>query len=162
MSEANFKEAISAEDWTCFDSRYKKCYVHAEDSCKPCGMDKMGRYMTIIDAWTQLAASQCKAPKDGTFVEKTLIDIIAVIISPHHRSYTGLCFPNAWDPMRPLILENNDEVRLKSLYDLPNNCPCDYEIPMLKHLPKAKKGKTADNKNTKNRNKDKDANKTKT
>ena len=104
MSEANFKEAISAEDWTCFDSRYKKCYVHAEDSCKPCGMDKMGRYMTIIDAWTQLAASQCKAPKDGTFVEKTLIDIIAVIISPHHRSYTGLCFPNAWDPMRPLIL----------------------------------------------------------
>ena len=66
MSEANFKEAISAEDWTCFDSRYKKCYVHAEDSCKPCGMDKMGRYVTIIDAWTQLAASQCKAPKDGT------------------------------------------------------------------------------------------------
>merc|ERR1712030_2819 len=80
-------------------------------------------------SWTQLEASQCKAPKDGTFVEKTLIDIIAVIISAHHRSYTGLCFPNAWDPTRPLILENNDEVRLKSLYDLPNNCPCDYEIP---------------------------------
>ena len=110
-------------------------------------------------SWQPLSARRLKM---GPLWKKTLTDIIAVIISPHHRSYTGLCFPNAWDPMRPLILENNDEVRLKSLYDLPNNCPCDYEIPMLKHLPKAKKGKTADNKNTKNRNKDKDANKTKT
>ena len=32
---------------------------------------------------------------------------------------------------------------------------------MLKHLPKAKKDKTADNKNTKNKDKDKDATKTK-
>ena len=58
MSEAICKEAIDLEDWTCFDPRYKKCYVHAQDSCKKCGMDKMGRYMTIVDAWTQLAATQ--------------------------------------------------------------------------------------------------------
>ena len=117
--------------------------------------------MTIIDAWTQLAASQCKAPKDGTFEEKPLVDIIAVIISPHYRAYTGLCFPNAWDPTRPLKLENNDEVRLNNLYDTPVACDCNYEIPLLKHLPKAKKDKTADNKNTRNKDKYKDATKTK-
>ena len=160
MSEANCKEAINLEDWTCFDSKYKKCYVHEEDSCKKCGMDKMGRYMTIIDAWTQLAASQCKAPKDGTFEEKPVVEIIAIIISPHNRAYTGLCFPNAWDPIRPLQLENNDEARLESLYDVPVACECNYEIPMLKSSSKPKKDKRAESKTTKN--KDKDATKTKT
>ena len=27
MKEANCKEAISMEDWTCFDKKYKRCYV---------------------------------------------------------------------------------------------------------------------------------------
>ena len=77
MKEANCKEAISMEDWTCFDKKYKRCYVHNEDTCKQCGMDKLGRYMAIIDGWTQLAATQCIAPKDGTFEEKPLDEIIS-------------------------------------------------------------------------------------
>ena len=163
MKEANCKEAISMEDWTCFDTKYKRCYVHDEDTCKQCGMDKLGRCMAIIDGWTQLAATQCIAPKDGTFEEKPLVDIIATIISPHHRSYTGLCFPNAWDPTRPLKLENNDEDRLNNYYSVPVACDCNYEIPMLKGLPKAKKDKSADDKNVKKSKTDKtkDADKTK-
>ena len=91
MKQANCKEAISMEDWTCFDKKFKRCYVHDEDTCKQCGMDKLGRYMAIIEGWTQLAATQCIAPKDGTFEETPLVDIIATIISPHIRPYTGLC-----------------------------------------------------------------------
>ena len=125
MNEANFKEAIAMEDWTCFDPKYKKCFIHQEDSCKQCKMDKKGRYCTIIDAWTTLAAAQCKMPKDGCYEDRQLHEIIAVIISPHHRSYTGLCFPNAWDPIRPLKLDGNDDVILKPLYDIPVDCGCD-------------------------------------
>ena len=95
-------------------------------------------------------------PKEGGYEDSPLAEIIGVIISPHHRSYTGLCFPNAWDPIRPLKLDDNDEVKLKSLYDTPVECGCDYEIPMLKNLPKPKKNKSADTKTTKNKdNKDK-------
>ena len=42
MNEENFKDAIAMEDWTCFDPKYRKCYIHNEDSCKQCKMDKMG------------------------------------------------------------------------------------------------------------------------
>merc|ERR1712208_190022 len=97
---------------------------------------------------TTLAAAQYKMPKDGCYEDRQLHEIIAVIISPRHRSYTGLCFPNAWDPIRPLKLENNDEVRLNNLYDTPVACDCNYKIPMLKNLPKAKKDKSAHDKNT--------------
>ena len=139
MKEEVFKDAIVMKDWTCFDPKYKQCFIHQEDSCKQCKMDKRGRYCTIIDAWTTLAAAQCKLPKEGCYEDSPLAEIIGVIISPHHRSYTGLCFPNAWDPIRPLKLDDNDEVKLKSLYDTPVECGCDYEIPMLKNLPKPKK-----------------------
>ena len=116
--------------------------------------------MAIIDGWTQLAATQCTAPKEGTFEEKAIDEIIACIISPHHRNFTRLCFPNAWDPTRPLKLENNDENRLNNYYGIPVTCECNYEIPMLKGLPKAKKYKSAEDKNVR-KNKTKDNDKTK-
>merc|ERR1712030_99679 len=162
MQEDNCKEAISTEEWTCFDKRFKRSVVHDEDSCKSCGMDKLGRYMAIIEGWTTLAAIQCSVAKEGAFEETPLVDIIATIISPHNRPYTGLCFPQSWDPLRPLKLENNNRDKLDNYYGVPVTCECDYAIPMLKGLPKAKKDKSAENKNVKSSKSDKtkDADKT--
>merc|ERR1712030_226544 len=136
-------------EWTCFDKRFKRSVVHDEDSCKSCGMDKLGRYMAIVEGWTTLAATQCSVAKEGEFEETPLVDIIATIISPHNRPYTGLCFPQSWDPLRPLKLENNNRDKLDNYYGVPVTCQCDYAIPMLKGLPKAKKDKSAENKNAK-------------
>ena len=133
----------------------KLSHCHDEDSCKNCGMDKLGRYMAIIEGWTTLAATQCSVAKDGTFEETPLVDIIATIISPHNRPYTGLCFPQSWDPLRPLKLENNNRDKLDNYYGVPVTCECDYAIPMLKGLPKAKKDKSAENKNVKKSTTDK-------
>ena len=115
----------------------------------------MGRYMAIIEAWTTLAATQCSVAKDGTFEETPLVDIIATIISPHNRPYTGLCFPQSWDPTRPLKLENNHRDKLNNYYGVPVTCECNYEIPQLKGLPKAKKDKSTDDKNVKKTKTDK-------
>ena len=96
-----------------------------------------------------LAAAQCKKPKDdeGRYEDRQILEIINLIISPHNRPFTGLCFPQAWDPARPLILEGNEDVPLRRLYDIPVDCGCEYEIPALKNLPKPKTDKKAGNKN---------------
>merc|ERR1711936_1559450 len=54
----------------------------------------------------------------------------------------GLCFPQSWDPLRPLKLEGNNRKKLKDYYGVPVACGCNYEIPALKTLPKPKKDKT--------------------
>ena len=108
MNEENFKEAIKTEAWSCFDSTYKKCYIHKEDSCKRCKTDKKGLYCTIIDAWTMLAAVQCKKQKEDEGYEvRPLPEIISNILSPHNRTFSGLCFPDSWNPTRPLKLEGH-------------------------------------------------------
>merc|ERR1711936_80912 len=114
LQEDNCKEAISDEEWSCIDKKLKKCSLHYGDVCKTCRMDKLGRYMAIIEGWLYLAASQCSAPKDGKCVDWEIVDIIATIISPHDRPYTGLCFPQSWDPLRPLKLEGNNRKKDKT------------------------------------------------
>merc|ERR1712237_142590 len=98
--------------------------------------------LSLVAGWLYLAVSQCSAPKDGKCVDWEIVDIIATIISPHDRPYTGLCFPKSWDPLRPLKLEGNNRKKLKDYYGVPVACGCNYEIPGLKSLPKAKKDKT--------------------
>ena len=119
LQEDNCKEAISTEEWSCIDKKLKKCSLHYGDACKTCRMDKMGRYMAVVEGWLYLAASQCSAPKDGKCVDWEIVDIIATIISPHDRPYTGLCFPQSWDPLRPLKLEGNNRKKLKDYYGVP-------------------------------------------
>merc|ERR1712055_1188339 len=99
------------------------------------------------------AASQCSAPKDGKCVDWEIEDIIGTILSPHNRPYTGLCFPQSWDPLRPLKLENNNRDKLDNYYGVPVTCECDYAIPMLKGLPKAEKDKSAEKKKKKKKKK---------
>ena len=113
LQEENCKEAIAAEEWSCLDKKLKKCSLNYGDDCKMCKMDKLGRYMAIVEGWLTLAATQCSAPKDGQCVETPIVDIIATIISPHNRPYTGLCFPQSWDPLRPLKLEHNNCKKLQ-------------------------------------------------
>merc|ERR1711936_908948 len=71
--------------------------------------------------------------------------IIATILSPHDRPFTGLCFPQSWDPLRPLTLVGNNRKKLNDYYGVPVACGCNYEIPGLKSLPKPKKDKNDKN-----------------
>ena len=142
MKEDNCKDAISDEEWSCIDRKLKKCSLHYGDVCKACKMDKLGRYMAVVEGWLYLAASQCSAPKDGKCVDWEIEDIIGTILSPHDRPFTGLCFPQSWDPLRPLTLVGNNRKKLNDCYGAPVACGCNYEIPALKSLPKPKRDKT--------------------
>ena len=157
LQEDNCKEAIKDEEWSCFDKKLDKCSLHYGDDCKMCKMDKLGRYMAVVEGWLTLAATQCNAPKDprAWFVETPIVDIIATIISPHDRAYSGLCFPHSWDPLRPLKSEGNNRKKLEDYYGVPVACGCNYEIPLLKSLPKPKKPKKDKSADTKNDKKDK-------
>ena len=145
LDEGNFKEAIKDEEWSCFEPKSDKCSLHYGDDCKMCKMDKTGRYLAVVEGWLSLAATQCSAPKDpmAQFVETPIQDIIACIISPHDRAYSGLVFPQSWDPLRPLKIEGNNRKpkKLEDNYGVPVACGCKYDIPLLKSLPKPKKEK---------------------
>merc|ERR1711888_365344 len=108
-----------------------------------------------MEGWLTLAATQCSVAKDGTFVETPIEDIIATIISPHDRAYSGLCFPQSWDPLRPLKIEGNSRKKLEDNYGVPVACGCNYDIPLLKSLPKPKKPKKIKSTDTKTDKKDK-------
>ena len=114
MNEEVFKDVIRIEAWSCFDSTYKKCFIHQEDSCKRCKTDKKWLYLTIIEAWTMLAAVR-KPLEDEGYEDCQLPEIISFILSPHKRSFTGLCFPDSWNPARALKLEGNDDISIKRL-----------------------------------------------
>merc|ERR1711936_936723 len=81
--------------------------------------------------------------------------IIATILSPHDRPFTGLCFPQSWDPLRPLTLVGNNRKKLNDYYGVPVACGCNYEIPALKSLPKPKRDRTDKKDKTTNKTTDK-------
>ena len=168
LDEANYKEIIKDEEWSCFEPKLDKCNLHYGDYCKECRMDKTGRYLAVVEGWLNLAATQCSAPKDlkAEFVETPIEDIIVTILSPHSRAYCGLVFPQSWDPLRPLNIRGSKNKKLEDTYGVPVACECNYDIPLLKSVPKpkkVKKGKTTDTKidkkDTKIDKKVKDANK---